>query len=220
MSVKILLADDHKIVRDGLRALLERQPGHEVVGEAENGRAILGLATETPADVVIMDVGMPDLNGIDATRQLKALVPEIRVIALSMHSDKRFVSEMFRAGASGYLLKDSAFEELSRALEVVLGGQIYLSPEITGTIIRDYVGQSSSGDSSPFAVLSPREREVFQLVAEGRSSRQIASHLNVSVKTIDTHRQQIMQKLDVRNLADLIKMAIREGLTSLEPSKG
>lgn len=219
MSVKILLADDHKIVRDGLRALLERQPGYEVAGEAENGRAILRLARETPADVVIMDVGMPDLNGIDATRQLKSSVPEIRVIALSMHSDKRFVSEMFRAGASGYMLKDSAFEELSRALDVVLGGQIYLSPEITGSIIQDYVSQSTTEDTSPFAVLSPREREVFQLLAEGKPSKQIATQLGVSVKTVDTHRQQIMQKLNVRSLADLIKVAIREGLTSLELSR-
>lgn len=216
MSARILLADDHKIMRDGLRALLSSHPGLEVIAEAENGRMTVSLARELLPDVVIMDIGMPDLNGIDATRQIKAEFPRIKVIALSMHSDKRFVAQMFKAGASGYLLKDCAFEELTRAVQAVLANQTYLSPEITGPVIEDYVRQLAKADSSSFSVLTAREREILQLLAEGRSTRQIASALNVSVKTVETHRQQIMAKLDIHSVADLIKYAIREGITSLE----
>jgi two-component system, NarL family, response regulator NreC len=219
MNIKILLADDHQMVRAGLRALLERQPGFEVVGEAENGRAILHLAQEVAADVVVMDVGMPDLNGIDATRQLSSIAPGLKVIGLSMHSHKRFVKEMLRAGASGYLSKDSAFDELCRAVQVVVAGQVYLSPQIAGPIVKDYVSQSSSDDVSVFTALTHREREVLQLLAEGRSAKQIANHLSISVKTVETHRQQLMTKLGIGNLADLVRYAIREGLSSIEPVK-
>jgi two-component system, NarL family, response regulator NreC len=219
MPMRILLVDDHKIMRDGLRVLLEKQPDLEVAGEAENGRTAVRMARELPADIVIMDIGMPDLNGIDATREIVASVPGVKVIALSMHSDKVFVGEMFRAGASAYLLKHCAFEELAQAIRVVSSGQFYLSPQIAGLMIKDYVHQMSNNNTSVFSVLTTREREVLQLLAEGKSSRQIASHLNISLKTVETRRQQIMAKLNTDNIADLIKHAIREGLTSLDPSR-
>jgi len=219
MPIRILLVDDHKIMRDGLRALLEKQPDIDVAGEAENGRAALRMVRELAADMVIMDIGMPDLNGIDATREIIASVRGIKVIALSMHSDKVFVGEMFKAGASAYLLKHCAFEELAQAIRVVNSGQFYLSPQIAGLMITDYVRQMSTDNSSVFAALTVREREVLQLLAEGKSSRQIASLLNISLKTVETRRQQIMAKLNIDNMADLIKHAIREGLTTLEPAR-
>ena len=219
MPIRILLVDDHKILRDGLRVLLEKQPDIKVAGEADNGRMAVRMARELPADMVIMDIGMPDLNGIDATREIVASVPGVKVIALSMHSDKVFVGEMFRAGASAYLLKHCAFEELVQAIQVVGSGQFYLSPQIAGLMIKDYVRQMSNDNTSVFAVLTVREREVLQLLAEGKSSRQIASHLHISLKTVETRRQQIMAKLNTDNMADLIKHAIRDGLTSLDPSR-
>ncbi len=174
MPIRILLVDDHKIMRDGLRVLLEKQPDLEVAGEAENGRRAVHMARELPADMVIMDIGMPDLNGIDATREIVASVPGVKVIALSMHADKVFVGEMFRAGASAYLLKHCAFEELAQAIRVVSSGQFYLSPQIAGLMIKDYVRQMSTDSTSVFAALTVREREVLQLLAEGKSTRQIA----------------------------------------------
>jgi DNA-binding NarL/FixJ family response regulator len=216
MSIRIIIADDHKIVRDGLRALLEKEPEMEVIAEAEDGRMAVRIARQVAPDVVIMDIGMPDLNGIDATRQIVEEVPGVKVIALSMHSDRRFVAQMFKAGASAYLLKDCAFEELSRAVKAVLANQTYLSPEITGPVMEDYVRHLAKAEVSGFSILTPREREIIQLLAEGKTSRHIASSLHVSIKTVETHRQQIMNKLNVHSVADLIKYAIREGLTSLE----
>jgi two-component system response regulator NreC len=216
MSIKVLLADDHKIIRDGLRSLIERHPEMEVVGEAEDGRTTVQLARKLEPDVVIMDISMPDLNGIDATHQIVTDVPGVKVIALSMHSDKRFVVGMFKAGASGYLLKDCAFDELEQAVKTVLVDQTYLSPKIATVVIKNYVPQISTEDISAFSVLSLREREVLQLLAEGKTTKEIATDLYRSVKTIETYRQKIMEKLDIHNLADLIKFAIREGLTSLE----
>jgi two-component system, NarL family, response regulator NreC len=216
MKTRILLADDHKIMRDGLRSLLQKLPDVEVVGEAENGRMTVGMVRDGDADLVIMDVGMPDLNGIEATRQIRSIAPGVRVLALSMHSDKRYVSEMFRAGASAYLLKDCAFEELAQAVQVVMTGRAYISPQIAGAIVRDFVSQPTADDVSPYSILSPREREVLQLLAEGKAVKQIAAHLNISIKTVETHRQQLMSKLNVTNLAGLIKYAVREGFTSIE----
>jgi two-component system response regulator NreC len=214
MGIRILLADDHKIVRQGLRTLLEKEPDMAVVAEAENGRASVRLARELSPQVVIMDVGMPDLNGIEATRQLLAESPKIKVIALSMHSDRRFVVNMLKAGASGYLLKDSAFEELANAIRVVMANKTYLSPGVSDIVIKDYV-QGPKPDNSAFSILTAREREVLQLMAEGKSTKQIADRLHVSVKTVETHRQQIMSKLDMHSVAELTKYAIREGLSSL-----
>jgi DNA-binding NarL/FixJ family response regulator len=214
MAIRILLADDHKIVRQGLRTLLQKEPDMEVVAEAEDGRASLKLAQQFSPQVVIMDVGMPDLNGIEATRQVLADSPGIKVIALSMHSDRRFVVNMLKAGASGYLLKDSAFEELAAAIRAVMANKTYLSPGVSDVVIKDYIS-GPKPDSSAFSVLTAREREVLQLMAEGRSTKQIADRLIVSVKTIETHRQQIMNKLNIHSVAELTKYAIREGLSAL-----
>lgn len=216
MTIKILLVDDHKIVRQGLRNLLEKEHDFEVLAEAEDGRSAVRLARELSPQVVIMDVGMPDLNGIEATRQVLADAPGIKVIALSMHSDRRFVSNMIKAGASGYLLKDTAFEELVSAIRVVMNNRTYLSPEVSDIVIKDY-SLGPKADISVYSLLTAREREVLQLMAEGKSTKQIAELLHVSVKTVETHRQQIMNKLDIRSIAELTKYAIREGLASLEP---
>lgn len=217
VNTRILIADDHKIVRDGLCSLLEKQSKMEVVAEAENGRMAVQLAKERRPNVVIMDISMPDLNGIEATHQLIAALPEVKVIGLSMHSDKRFVVGMFGAGAAGFLLKDCAFEELAQAIKAVVANQVYLSPGIAGTVMEDYFRRISATASSPKAMLTSRQREVLQLLAEGQSTKQIASRLHVSVKTVETHRRQIMIKLDLHSIAELTKYAVREGLTSLEP---
>jgi len=218
MSTRIILCDDHKIVREGLRALLAKQPGMEVIAEAEDGRSTLELVRNLKPDIVVMDVSMPDLNGIEATRQILAEAPNVRVLALSMHSDRRFVTGMLSAGASGYLLKDCAFEELTRAVRAVLSGQTYLSPGIAGVVVKDYVQRISgqAGPPTPPSTLTAREREVLQLLAEGHNTKEIAGLLNVSTKTVETHRTQIMAKLNLRSVAELTKYAIREGLTSLE----
>jgi two-component system response regulator NreC len=218
MSITILVVDDHKILRQGLRTLLAREADMEVLAESEDGRQAVRLVRELSPQVVIMDVGMPDLNGIEATRQILQESPETKVIALSMHSDRRFVTNMIKAGASGYLLKDSAFEELATAIRVVMARKTYLSHEIAHVVVKDYVqGGGSKDDQSVFSVLSPREREVLQLMAEGKTNRQIAETLNVSLKTVETHRQQIMNKLEIHNIVELTKYAIREGLASLDP---
>lgn len=215
MAIKILLADDHKIVRDGLRQLLEKQGGYEVVAEAENGRKALQLARKHHPEIVVMDISMPDLNGVDAARQLLAENSGIRVIALSMHSDKQYVDQMLTAGVKGYLLKDCAFEELNQALKVVMRGGVYLSADIAGLVVQDYVGLLHEKAPDPSVALTLREREVLQLIAEGHSTRAIADALNISVKTVETHRKNLLEKLDVKSVAELTKIALREGLTTL-----
>ena len=216
MSIKIILADDHKIVRDGLRSLLEKHSGMEVIAEAADGRNALKLVRELKPDVIVMDITMPDLNGIEATRQITSGYPDVKVIALSVHSDKRFVLGMLQAGATGYLLKDCAFEELADAIRAVVETHTYLSPEISDIVIKDYVCQSFAPNRAATSSLTTREREVLQLMAEGSATKTIASTLNVSVKTVETHRLHIMNKLNTRSVAELTKYAIREGLTSLE----
>lgn len=216
MSIKILLADDHEIMRAGLRSLLDKEPGMEVVAEAENGRKAVQLARELSPDVVVIDVTMPDLNGIEATRQILSEVSAVKVLALSMHSDEQFVVEMLTAGASGYLLKDCAVDELCTAIRAVVANQTFLSSEIANVVVKDYLRRLSIKDFSPGSVLTSREREVLQLVAEGKTSKKIASLLHVSVKTVEAHRQQIMDKLGIRSVAELTKYAIRKGITSVE----
>jgi len=216
MTIKILLADDHKIVREGLRSLLEKHADIGVIAEAGNGRTAVELTRKLSPDVVVMDISMPDLNGIEATRQIISARPEVKVIALSMHSDKRFVVGMFQAGASGFLLKDCAFEELASAILAVRANQKYLSPRVAGVMIEDYLQSFPPEDDSASSVLTGREREVLQLLAEGWSTKKIASHLHVSVKTVETHRRQLMNKLDIHTIAELTKYAIREGLTSMK----
>ncbi len=215
MSTRILLVDDHRIFREGLRIMLEKQPDFEIIGEAENGRSAVEMVRELLPDVVIMDVAMPDLNGIEATRQIIDKTSRVKVIGLSMHSNMRYVTEMLKAGASGFLFKDCSFEELVNGINAVRDDRICLSPPITENMIKDYISVLSKDTHSAFSSLTAREREVLQLIAEGKSVREIASRFGLSVKTIETHRQNIMDKLDIHNMAELIKFAIREGLTSL-----
>lgn len=216
MTIRILLVDDHKITRDGLRSMFEKLPDMEVVGEAETGREGMKLSRELIPDVVIMDISMPDLNGIDATRQILAESPKIKVIALSMYSDRRYVIGMLKAGVSGYLLKSCAFDELANAVNAVVKNQSYISPQIADTVMQDYTRNLTIDDTSTVSALTPREREVLQLIAEGLTSTKIASRLFVSEKTVSTHRRQIMEKLNIYSVAELTKYALREGLTSLE----
>lgn len=213
---RVLLADDHRILRQGLRKLLEQEDDIQVVGEAENGRLSVTLAGELDPDVVIMDVAMPDLNGIDATRQITEARARTKVLALSMHSDGRYVKGMLQAGASGYILKDCAAEELTRAIRTVMADQLYVSPCVTGTIVNDYLRQLSGSHIDSDPTLTQREREVLQLISEGASTSHIAKELHLSVKTVETHRKRIMDKLGLRSVAELTKYAIREGLTALD----
>jgi DNA-binding NarL/FixJ family response regulator len=213
MSIKIILADDHRIMREGLRVLLEKESDMEVVAEADNGQRTVQLARELSPDVVIMDITMPDLNGIEATRQVIHEVPGTKVVALSMHSDEQFVAGMLGAGALGYVLKDCAIEELCSAVRAVIANQTYLSPAISEVVVKDYLSRLSKNKLVP--ELSKREGEVLQLVAEGKTSKEIAAILNLSAKTISTYRRQIMHKLDIHSVAELTKYAIRRGITSL-----
>jgi DNA-binding NarL/FixJ family response regulator len=214
MSIKVLIADDHQIMREGLRAMLDKEHDIKVVGEADDGRKTQRLARELVPDVIIMDVAMPDLNGIEATRQIVAELPGVKIIALSMHDDRRFVLNMLKAGAAGYMLKDCAFKDLAKAIRVVMSHKTYLSHEVADIVVKDYLTSTPTAESSAFQLLSPREREVLQLIAEGRTSAQVADKLHISVKTVETHRQQIMVKLKIKSVAELTKYAIREGLTS------
>jgi len=216
MTTRILLADDHKIVRDGLRSMLANEAGMEVIAEAKNGQEAIDIAFADQPDVIIMDVSMPDLNGIEATKKIVKEIPKIKIIGLSMHSDKRFVTEMLRVGAMGYLLKDCAFEELSRAIRTVMSDQTYLSPDIAGLLVDNYVRGSVIDGANGKPRLTQREQEVLRLIAEGNTTKQTAHCMHVSVKTVETHRRQIMKKLETQSIADLTKFAIREGLVSLE----
>lgn len=212
--MRLVLADDHKMVRAGLRALLERA-GVEVVGEAANGYEAVALTRSLRPDVVVMDITMPELNGIDATRRIVAEFPDTKVIGLSMNSDRRYVLAMFGAGAVGYLLKNATAEELIQAVQAVMDDLTYVSPAIASIVIGEAIDAARPAEvrSKP---LSPREREVLQLLAEGSSSKEIATRLDVAVPTVETHRRQIMDKLNLRTIAELTKYAIREGLTSLD----
>jgi DNA-binding NarL/FixJ family response regulator len=216
MSIKILIADDHRIMRSGLRSLLDREPDMEVVGEAENGRMTVRLARKLSPDVVIMDIAMPDLNGIDASRQILSETPEVKVLALSMHSNEQFVAGMLDAGASGYLLKDCHLGELCLAIRSVVANQSYLSPSVASIVLETYRREVSRAENREFDLLTSREREVLQLVAEGKTSKKIASLLHVSMKTVDAHRHQIMHKLNIHSIAGLTKYAILKGIMSLE----
>jgi DNA-binding NarL/FixJ family response regulator len=216
MGTRIILADDHTIVRHGLRRLLEQEVNMEVVAETKDGHSTVELVRELSPDLVIMDIGMPDLNGIDATRQITRDFPRVKVIGLSMHSGKKFVVEMLKAGASGYLLKDCALEELTTAIKTVTAGKTYLSPAITDVVVENYVRSSTEKERSAFSLLSQREREVLQLMTEGKTTKQIALHLHISPKTVEGHRLRLMDKLNIDNVAHLTKYAIQEGLTSPE----
>ena len=215
MKTKILLADDHKIMRAGLRSILEKQPDMEILGEAQNGLVALQLAKKLRPDLIIMDISMPDLNGIEATSRILAELSGLRVLALSMHSDRGFLIKMLKAGASGYLLKDCASEELIDAVHVIMKNRLYISPAMVDDMVRGYVQMASKEDLSAFSVLTTRERDVLQRLAEGKSVKEIAHALNISVKTVETFRHRIEDKLHLNSIAELTKYAIREGLTSL-----
>jgi DNA-binding NarL/FixJ family response regulator len=214
--MRILIADDHGIVRQGLKSLIEHQSDMEVIAEAEDGRAAVELAKELCPDVVVMDISMPALNGMEATRLILQENKNIKVIALSMHSDKHIVKEALEAGASAYILKSYLFDELIRALEQVTQDGYYLSPRITNVVIDDYVCKSRKSEATAKPKLTSRERQITQLVAEGKTIKEIARILHISSKTADANRRRIMSKLNMSSVAELTKYAVREGLTSLE----
>ena len=209
----VLLADDHPMMRAGLKVLLEGKSGARVIGEAGDGRTAVRLAAELSPDVVVMDINMPELNGIEATRQIRADGKGPKIIALTAYAPTHFTTEMLRAGASGYVLKSSAFDELGEAMDAVRAGRIYLSPAVSGEMMNVPQGDGHS-HATVFSQLSGREREVLQLLAEGKSTKEVANHLQVSVKTAETHRRNLMEKLGLHSIAELTKYAIREGITS------
>ena len=211
---RILLVDDHELMREGLRSILEGEENVEIVGETSSGREAVALARTLEPDVVVMDVGMRDLNGIDATRQIRGELPGVKVIALSSHSDSRYVSAMLEAGACGYVLKANAYADLREALQAARQGKSYLCAEVTKGVV-DASLHGSRGAVDP-SVLSEREREVLQLLAEGLTSPRIGKRLFIATSTVETHRRSIMRKLGIHSVADLTKWAIREGLTQLE----
>ena len=215
--INLILADDHAIVRDGLRSLLETNDNLKVIGDADNGRDALQLVSQCCPDIAILDIAMPEMNGIEATRQITDTCPETKVIILSMHATSRHIYRALQAGARGYLLKASAGFEVIDAIHAVYDGQRYLSQKISDIIIEDYITQRETEEAeSPLTRLSSREREILQLVVEGKSSAEIANLLSLSSSTIDTYRSRLMQKLDINDIPTLVKFAIRHGITSLE----
>jgi len=216
MSIRILLGEHCTLMRQGLRSLLERQDGLEVVAEAANGREAVRAARELRPDIALICITMPELNGIEATRQIKTHAPNTKVIALSVHSDGEMVTEMLKAGASGYVLATCDVEELLHAMRTVLAGQTYLSPEVAGFVTEALLDRDGGRRGPNGPGLSPREREVLQLVAEGKNTKQIARQLSRSPKTVEMHRRHLMQKLDLYSISELTKYAIRKGLTSLD----
>lgn len=211
----MLLADDHQLMRSGIRLMLEREGDLTVVGEASDGREAVALAKSLKPDVVIMDIGMANLNGIEAARQMTQERPELAVMMLSMHSDESYVLRALRAGARGYLLKDSAEPDLIKAVHVVAGGKSFFSPAVSRLLLDDYVRKlKRSGTDDPYDLLTPRERELLQLIAEGKSNKDIANLLNLSVYTVESHRSNLMEKLHLRGLPELILYAVRKGIIS------
>ena len=214
-KIRVLLADDHQMIRTGLRLVVEQQPDLVVVGEADDGKQAVAHATSLRPDVVVMDIAMPILNGIEAARQIKGIDPKAAVIMLSMHSDESYVLRALRAGASAYLLKDSAAGDLVRAIRAVVEGKSFFSPAVSKVLLEDYVRKlRRSGGEDSYELLSPREREILQLVAEGKSNKEVAGLLNLSVYTVETHRANIMEKLNLKGLPELILYAVRKGIIS------
>jgi len=215
MSISVLIVDDHTVVRDGLRSIIEAEHDMQVVGEAEDGQTALELVKSKKPDVIVMDVELPRLNGPDATARI-AETSDAKIVALSAHSYIRYVQRMLKAGASGYLLKENPSDEIVPAIRAILRGERYLSQKLTQSVLQDYISRLPDDDSDLLSLLSAKEREVLQLIAEGKSTREIAERLAVSVHTVATHRAHICERLGLDSVADLIKFAIREGLTSLD----
>jgi two-component system, NarL family, response regulator NreC len=220
-ELRLLLGDDHTLVRQGLRKILEERPDWSVVAEAGDGREAVQKALKLKPDVAVLDIGMPQLNGIEAARQIVRREPGVRVLILSMHADDAYITRALQAGASGYLLKDSAGKDLIRAVETVAGGESFFSPSVAQQMLADYVRRAASGPGASQAAitdrydtLSAREREIFQLIAEGQSNKEVASTLGISVATVETHRARILHKLDVHNTAELVLYAVRRGVVS------
>lgn len=212
-KTRILLADDHKLMRSGLKALIEQQPDLTVVGEADDGRQAVALAASLKPDLLVMDIGMPNLNGIEAARQITQANPGTAIVILSMHSDESYVLRALKAGAKGYLLKDSAESDLIRAVHAVAGGKSFFSPAVSKVLLDDYVRKlQRSGAEDAYDLLTPREREILQLIAEGKSNKDVANLLNLSVYTVETHRSNIMEKLNLRGIPELILYAVRKGI--------
>lgn len=214
-SIRVLLADDHKLIRAGLRLVVDQQPDLSVVGEADDGRQAVELAKSLKPNVVVMDIGMPNLNGIEAARQIGEMDPGAAVVMLSMHSDESYVLRALSAGARAYLLKDSATTDLVQAIHAVAEGKSFFSPAVSKVLLQDYMRKlRRSGAEDSYDLLSPREREVLQLIAEGKSNKEVASLLNLSVYTVETHRAKIMQKLNLKGVPELILYAVRKGIIS------
>jgi two-component system, NarL family, response regulator NreC len=212
-TIRVLLADDHNLIRAGLRLVVSQQPDFVVAGEAENGRQAVALAEQLKPDIVVMDIKMPDLNGIEACQQIREALPDTQVVMLSMHSDEAYVLRALKAGARAYLLKDSAEADLARAIRAAAEGKSFFSPAVGKVLLEDYMRKlQRTGAEDSYELLSPREREILQLVAEGKSSKEIANLLNLSVYTIETHRAKLMEKLSLRNVPELILYAVRKGI--------
>ncbi len=217
-KIRVFLADDHTIVRQGLKCLLQKDDGIEVVGEAENGHQLLKQASKTTPDVILVDISMPVLGGLEATQQLKKILPHSKILILTMHTNEEYVYETFKLGASGYLVKNATAQDIISAIKAVYRGETYISPAVSGRVVRGFVrgGRSSPKPSFPDK-LTFRERQILKLIAEGWASNKIAEHLHISTRTVETHRTNIMQKLRLHKVADLVKYAIRRGLVQVEP---
>ena len=215
-AIRILLADDHTLVRAGIRSLLESLPDVEIVGESEDGREAVELVEKHSPDIAVLDIGMPGLNGIEAARRISATSTRTRIVMLSMHTEPTYVRQALEAGASGYLLKSAAASELPLAIRSVMRGETYLTPRISQEVVRGYLRPEEGSAPTPLAGLTGRQREILQLVAEGQSTKEIAHRLNVSIKTVETHRQRLMDRLDIHDVPGLVRFAIRAGIVSLE----
>lgn len=213
--IKLILADDHKLMREGIKSLLEKHADLQIVGEAENGLDIIKLANEAVPDIIIMDISMPNLNGIEASRQIRAEHPEIKIIILTMHTDRRFIAEVIKAGCMGYLIKDCAFDELVNAIHSVMNGKMYISNSLSGIMVKEYIDKIYFEEVNMLARLTEKERIVLRLIAEGKNVKEAAIELGVSTKTVETHRNNILKKLDLSSVTELVKFAIKEGIINL-----
>lgn len=210
-KLRILLADDHQIMREGLKVLINQQTNMEVIGEADNGRKALTLAKELQPDIVVMDVSMPELNGLKATAQLKKLYPQIKILSLTRHKDASYLQQLLQAGASGYVLKQSASQELIRAIYTLAAGNSYIDPAMTGTVIENFTGRRIHSDTSKEKELTRREEEVLRLIARGFANKEIADQMNISIKTVEAHKANAMRKMDMKGRTDIVRYAMMKG---------